>query len=73
MRCISRQLDVECDATERPMVPKPVRVVVVEVLVEGRVVVVVPPGRLVKPSWVGELVVVAEVCAERRAKIGVDQ
>ena len=55
------------------MVPKPVRVVVVEVLVEGRVVVVVPPGRLVKPSWVGELVVVAEVCAERRAKIGVDQ
>ena len=57
------------------MVPKPVRavVVVVEVEVDGRVVVVaVPPGR-VKPSCVGELVAVAEVWVERRAKIGVDQ
>jgi len=56
MRCIARQLDVECDETECPMVPKPVRavVVVVEVEVDGRVVVVVvPPGR-VKPSCVGK-------------------
>ena len=53
------------------MVPKPVRVVVV--VVDGRVVGVVPPGR-VKPNEVGELVDVVVVVGEGlRLKIGPHQ
>ncbi len=55
------------------MVPKPVRVVVV--LVEGRDVVEVVLGRLVKPSEVEEFDGGTDVAlaGKRRAKIGVDQ